>query len=111
MLPFGERSICRPKNIDGCITVLPKTSRDAKMPERLLLAVPVIEKKGGKNAECVFTTLFSSGPAKSRCFHAAYLECDAANFAHFACAFINIKERSVPFDRPARYLKMLGHVG
>ncbi len=80
------------------------------MPERLLLAVPVIEKRGGKNAECVFTTPFSSGAAKSRCFHAVCLEYDAANFARFACAFINIKERSVPFDRPARYLKMLGHM-
>ena len=81
------------------------------MPERLLLAVPVIEKRGGKNDECVFSTPFSSRPAKSRCFHAVCLEYNAAYFTCLACAFINIKECSVPFDRPARYLKMLGHVG
>lgn len=81
------------------------------MPERLLLAVPVIEKRVVKTLNTFLPPFFSSGSAKSRCFHAVCLECDAANFARFACAFINIKERSVPFDRPACYLKMLGHVG
>lgn len=80
------------------------------MPERLLLAVPVIEKRVVKTLNAFLPPFFQVGRQKADAL-CVCLECDAANFARFACAFINIKERSVPFDRPARYLKMLGHVG